>query len=60
MNRLTIIGNLTNDPELRTTPSGDSVCSFGVALLTGLSSTVTVHGDPPLKALAAVEDTVKK
>ena len=32
MNRLTIIGNLTNDPELRTTPSGDSVCSFGVAV----------------------------
>ncbi len=32
MNRLTIIGNLTHDPELRTTPSGDSVCSFGVAV----------------------------
>ncbi|MBQ6400291.1 MAG: single-stranded DNA-binding protein [Clostridia bacterium] len=32
MNRLTIIGNLTNDPELRTTPSGDTVCSFGVAV----------------------------
>jgi len=32
MNRLTIIGNLTNDPELRTTPSGDNVCSFGVAV----------------------------
>ena len=32
MNRLTIIGNQTNDPELRTTPSGDSVCSFGVAV----------------------------
>ncbi len=32
MNRLTIIGNLTHDPELRTTPSGDSVCSFSVAV----------------------------
>ena len=32
MNRLTIIGNLTNDPELRTTQSGDNVCSFGVAV----------------------------
>ncbi len=32
MNKLTIIGNLTRDPELRTTPSGDSVCSFTVAV----------------------------
>ncbi len=26
-----IIGNLTRDPELRSTPGGQSVCSFGVA-----------------------------
>ena len=32
MNRLTIIGNLTNDPELRTTQAGDSVCTFTVAV----------------------------
>ena len=32
MNRLTIIGNLTRDPELRTTQSGISVCSFTVAV----------------------------
>ena len=32
MNRLTIIGNLTRDPEQRTTPSGATVCSFGVAV----------------------------
>lgn len=32
MNRLTIIGNLTRDPELRTTTSGMSVCSFTVAV----------------------------
>ena len=32
MNRLTIIGNLTRDPEMRTTSSGDSVCSFSVAV----------------------------
>lgn len=32
MNRLTIIGNLTNDPELRTTPTGKDVCSFTVAV----------------------------
>jgi len=32
MNRLTIIGNLTRDPEQRTTPSGQNVCSFTVAV----------------------------
>lgn len=31
LNRAQIIGNLTRDPELRTIPSGTSVCSFGVA-----------------------------
>ena len=32
MNRLTIIGNITNDPELRTTTTGVNVCSFTVAV----------------------------
>ena len=32
MNRLTIIGNLTRDPDQRTTPSGATVCSFTVAV----------------------------
>lgn len=32
MNKLTIIGNLTRDPELRTTATGVSVCSFTVAV----------------------------
>ena len=32
MNKLTVIGNLTRDPELRTTTGGDSVCSFTVAV----------------------------
>lgn len=32
MNKLTIIGNLTADPELRTTQTGKSVCSFSVAV----------------------------
>ena len=32
MNQLTIIGNLTKDPETRTTPSGKSVCSFDLAV----------------------------
>lgn len=32
MNKLTIIGNLVKDPELRTTTSGVSVCTFTVAV----------------------------
>lgn len=32
MNKLTIIGNLTRDPELRTTPNGIAVCSFTIAV----------------------------
>ncbi len=32
MNKLVIIGNLTRDPELRTTTSGVNVCTFTVAV----------------------------
>lgn len=32
MNRITIIGNLTRAPELRTTQSGKNVCTFTVAV----------------------------
>ncbi len=32
MNKIFIIGNLTRDPEMRTTQSGVSVCSFTVAV----------------------------
>ena len=32
MNKLTIIGNLTRDPEVRTTTSGVNVCDFTVAV----------------------------
>jgi len=31
INRVVLTGNLTRDPELRTTPSGTSVCSLRVA-----------------------------
>ncbi|MBN1168270.1 single-stranded DNA-binding protein [Candidatus Woesebacteria bacterium] len=31
LNKVTLIGNLTRDPELRYTPSGTAVCSFGLA-----------------------------
>ncbi len=32
MNKVILLGRLTRDPELRTTPSGVSVCSFSVAV----------------------------
>ena len=32
MNKIMLIGNLTRDPELRTTTSGVSVCSFTIAV----------------------------
>ncbi len=32
MNKITLIGNLTRDPELRTTPNGYSVCNFDIAV----------------------------
>ncbi len=31
LNKATLIGNLTRDPELRKTPAGQSVTSFGIA-----------------------------
>ncbi len=31
LNKVFLIGNLTSDPDSRTTPSGQSVCSFGMA-----------------------------
>jgi single stranded DNA-binding protein len=30
--RVTLVGNLTRDPELRQTPNGNSVCQLGVAV----------------------------
>jgi len=31
LNKATLIGNLTRDPESKTTPNGQNVCSFGIA-----------------------------
>ena len=31
LNKVLLIGNLTRDPELRYTPSGTAVCTFGLA-----------------------------
>lgn len=31
LNRIILIGNLTRDPELKYTPAGTAVCTFGIA-----------------------------
>ena len=31
LNKVILIGNLTRDPELKYTPNGTAVCTFGVA-----------------------------
>jgi single-strand DNA-binding protein len=31
-NKVTLMGNMTRDPELRTTPQGQQVCSFSLAV----------------------------
>ena len=32
MNKLTLIGNLTGEPEVRSTPNGTTVCAFTIAV----------------------------
>jgi single-strand DNA-binding protein len=32
LNRVTIAGNITRDPELRYTPKGTAICKFGMAI----------------------------
>lgn len=47
MNKLTIIGNLTRDPELRTTQSGVSVCTFTVAVNKRQTASQKANGQQP-------------
>ena len=44
MNRLTIIGNLTRDPNLRTTQTGINVCDFTVAVNRRLTAQQKANG----------------
>src|SRR5882672_10203697 len=38
INQVTLMGHLTADPELKTTPAGDSVATFSVAVNSKLKS----------------------
>src|SRR6266536_2322874 len=41
INRVVLVGNLTRDPELRTTPSGTSVCKLRIAVNTRIKDNST-------------------
>ena len=41
INRVVLVGNLTRDPELRTTPSGTSVCKLRIAVNTRQKDSAT-------------------
>lgn len=43
MNIFVFAGNVTKDPELKTTPAGKSVCSFSVAINEGKDKTTFVN-----------------
>ena len=47
MNKLVIIGNLTHDPELRSTKDGVSVCSFTVAVNKAQTQAQKQKGERP-------------
>lgn len=47
MERLAIIGNLTKDPEMRTTQSGVNVCTFTVAVNKPLTKAQREAGQQP-------------
>lgn len=45
INRVVLIGRLTRDPELRTTPSGANVCSYTLAVDRNIKAGQTVNQD---------------
>jgi single-strand DNA-binding protein len=48
INRVVLVGNLTRDPELRSTPSGTSVCKLRIAVNTRQKDNATGQwGDKP-------------
>lgn len=59
MNRAVIIGNLTKDPEARTTASGLSVCSFTVAVNRGFGDKKDVDFIPVVTWRALADNCAK-
>ena len=51
LNKVLIMGNLTRDPELRYTPKGTAVCTFGIApkaIMLSITISVVVRSWPSL------------
>jgi single-strand DNA-binding protein len=60
LNKAMIIGNLTRDPEIRNTPSGQTVTSFSVATnLFGMIKTDNNKAKPNFITLLLGENWVK-
>lgn len=47
INRVVLVGNLTRDPELRTTPSGTSICKLRIAVNTRVKDSTGQWSDKP-------------
>ena len=56
MNRITLIGRLSNDPEIRQTQSGLSVCSFTVAVNNGKDKDGNERNQPMIIVMSALFD----
>lgn len=54
LNKVLLIGNLTRDPELRYTPSGSAVCTFGLATnRSWTTDTGEKHEEPEFHSIVA-------
>ena len=64
INRVVLIGRLTKDPELRTLPSGSSVCSLRVACNSARRDTEGEYHDTPnyfdVSAFGAAAESVSR
>lgn len=61
INNITIVGRLTKDPVIKTTPSGISVCTFTLAVERNFSNNGTKETDfIPVVAWRGLADTLAK
>ena len=56
MNKITLIGNLTAAPEVRTTQNGTTVCTFTIAVNRRFAENHPELADKPIDGLALFED----
>ena len=51
LNQVTLMGNLTRDPELRQTPNGQNVTSFSLALNRSYKDRAANGKKPPITSM---------